>query len=277
MGKFIDMTGWIMSEHGVPDSRLRVIKRAKDYIYSSGLHATQWECECSCEEHNHIIVMGSDLRKGNTKSCGCLKEEMKSQLKFHAKKYNQYDLSKKYGIGWTYNTNTEFYFDLEDYDKIKDHCWSDRNDHGVHYVVTCIEGKQVFMHNLLGYKGYDHIDRNGLNNKKSNLRKATIQQNNFNNGIAKNNTSGYTGVYFQQKSNKYTANIGLDYQNIYLGCFENKKDAIRARLEAEAKYYGEFAPQRHLFEQYGITIQNDKSVLEPIENLTTEETNDDCI
>ena len=62
-----------------------------------------------------------------------------------------------------------------------------------------------------------------------------------------------------------------------LGYFNIKEDAIKTRLEAEAKYYGEFAPQRHLFEQYGITQQNDLSEIEPIEKLTTEETNDDCI
>ena len=32
MGKFIDMTGWVMKEHGIPDSRLTVIKRTEDYI-----------------------------------------------------------------------------------------------------------------------------------------------------------------------------------------------------------------------------------------------------
>ena len=62
-----------------------------------------------------------------------------------------------------------------------------------------------------------------------------------------------------------------------LGYFNIKEDAIKTRLEAEAKYYGEFAPQRYLFKQYGITQQNDLSEIEPIENLTTEETNDDCI
>lgn len=40
----------------------------------------------------------------------------------------------------------------------------------------------------------------------------------------------------------------------YLGSFKNKEGAIKARLEAEAKYFGEFAPQKHLFEQYGIKI-----------------------
>ena len=49
----------------------------------------------------------------------------------------------------------------------------------------------------------------------------------------------------------------IDYKEIGLGLFENKDDAIKARLEAEAKYYGKFASQQHLFEQYGITPQND--------------------
>ena len=45
---------------------------------------------------------------------------------------------------------------------------------------------------------------------------------------------------------------------MFLGHFDNKDDAIRARLNAEVKYFGEFAPQKHLYEQYGIkTPQND--------------------
>ena len=41
-----------------------------------------------------------------------------------------------------------------------------------------------------------------------------------------------------------------------LGSFQNKEDAIKARLQAEATHYGQFAPQRHLFEEYGIRINN---------------------
>ena len=51
MGKFIDMTGWIMSEHGVPGSRLTVINRAENH----GKH-TAWNCVCECG--NKIIVRG---------------------------------------------------------------------------------------------------------------------------------------------------------------------------------------------------------------------------
>lgn len=39
---------------------------------------------------------------------------------------------------------------------------------------------------------------------------------------------------------------------MHLGSFSDKEDAIKARLQAEAKYFKKFAPQRHLFKQYGI-------------------------
>ena len=75
MGKFIDMTGWVMSEHGVPDSRLTVIKRVEDYIQPCGISKAQWLCECSCPAHNKVVVGGAELRSGNTKSCGCIHQE----------------------------------------------------------------------------------------------------------------------------------------------------------------------------------------------------------
>lgn len=66
------------------------------------------------------------------------------------------------------------------------------------------------------------------------------------------------GVYWDNQKNKWKATIWVNYKNKYLGRYLDKDDAIRARLKAEAKYYGEFAPQQHLYEQYGInkTAQN---------------------
>ncbi len=49
-GRFEDITGWIMSEHGVPDSRLTVLKRAENKVYPSGKKTAQWLCQCSCPE-----------------------------------------------------------------------------------------------------------------------------------------------------------------------------------------------------------------------------------
>lgn len=66
--KKIDMTGWKMSEHGVPDSELTVIKEVEPHITKGGNKQIQYLCKCSCGKE--VIVKGAHLRNGNTKSCG---------------------------------------------------------------------------------------------------------------------------------------------------------------------------------------------------------------
>lgn len=80
MAKAIDMTGWIMSEHGVPDSRLTVIKEVEPHYTKGGNRQKQYLCKCTCidpitQQNTLIIVKGQNLRNGNTKSCGCLQKE----------------------------------------------------------------------------------------------------------------------------------------------------------------------------------------------------------
>ena len=65
----IDMTGWKMWEHGVSNSKIIVLKQAP----SNGGHAL-WECKCSCGNPTTFIVDGSNLRKGHTISCGCMRK-----------------------------------------------------------------------------------------------------------------------------------------------------------------------------------------------------------
>lgn len=77
MGRFINMTGWIMKEHGVPDSRLTVIKIGEN---SHSGHI-RWHCKCECGNECHNID-GRDLRNGHTKSCGCLQKERTSEASF---------------------------------------------------------------------------------------------------------------------------------------------------------------------------------------------------
>ena len=113
MGRIKDLTG---ERFG----RLTVVKRVEDKVYSSGRKAVQWLCKCDCEEENEVIVTGDNLKGGNVQSCGCLLSDTNSKLH---KKYNAYDLTGNYGIGYTFK-GEEFYFDLEDYDKIKNYCWS---------------------------------------------------------------------------------------------------------------------------------------------------------
>ena len=255
----VDMTGWKMWEHGIPDSKLTVIQQAEDYIDVNGRHLAQWLCECNCEEHNKIVVLGTALthKSKPTRSCGCLHKERVTQV---CKKYNQYDLSGKFGIGWTSNTNEEFYFDLEDYDLIKDYCWSESVDsRGYHSLIARDPEthKRVKLCWILGYKGCDHINRNPLDNRKNNLRPANTTENAMNRSINSKNTSGVIGVSWHKRDEVWSAYINLNKKRISLGSFVNKNEAIQARLRGEIKYFGEFAPQKHLYEEYGITQQND--------------------
>lgn len=242
---------------GMTFGRLTVLEQAEDYVAPSGERCAQWLCECSCPEHNKIIVIGKNLKNKvrPTRSCGCLVKEVASSVH---KQYNDVKLDfedeyGKYGIGYCHNTGKEFYFDMDDYDKIKSYCWSEHIDyHGYLRLQARINGKSVTMSHLLGYREYDHADRNTLNNRKYNFRKATCSQNNMNQSISSNNTSGFIGVSWNSWKQKWAVYINIDKKCSYLGDYIDKNDAIIARLTAEKQYYGEFAPQRHLFEKYGI-------------------------
>lgn len=246
---FIDMTGWVMSEHGVPDSRLTVIKRVDDRISKNGRHHIMWLCECNCSEHNKVVIEGSSIRSGATKSCGCLSREVTAEKGRKKKKYNYKDLSGEFGIILSTNTNEEIYFDLEDADKILEHAWMiDSNG----YPTTNINQKPQRMHVFLGYPWHDHHNQNKLDNRKENFVPCTCQENTRNSPLRSNNTSGITGVYKHSQCNRWVAQIKLDDKTKSLGLYANKEDAIKARLQAEKEYYGDFAPQRDLFEEHGI-------------------------
>lgn len=86
----------------------------------------------------------------------------------------------------------------------------------------------------------DHIDGNVLNNKKSNLRECTIQQNCYNIS-AKKGTSNYKGVYFDNKANKWASSISINKKTIYLGVFKDEKMAAKMYDVCANYLYKEFA------------------------------------
>lgn len=234
-----DLTGQVFG-------RLKVLEQIDDYVDSQGHHFARWLCECSCENHNIVKVLQSHLKSYKIQSCGCYN---KDRIKETQRKINKYDLSGEYGILWSSNTNEECYFDLEDAEKILQHSWYKDN---VGYLASTIGGKTTRMHVFLGYKWHDHHNRNKLDNRKSNLVLCTRQENNRNKNLLSSNKSGVSGVYWYKKNKKWKAQVTINNKVIYLGTFDNKNDAIYARLKAEQKYYGDFAPQRHLFDQYNI-------------------------
>lgn len=91
----------------------------------------------------------------------------------------------------------------------------------------------------------DHIDGNGCNNQRKNLRSCTRAQNLQNRGKNKNNTHGYKGVSLDKRrvhqKNPFKAEIMVNRKKRYLGSFSTAKEAHRAYKEAAKKYHGEFA------------------------------------
>ena len=236
---------------------LVVREPAEDHITPKGVHIPSWVCDCDCGTNGVVIVGGSLTRKHRpTKSCGCQSIVAAQTNGFKNKKYNKYDLTGEYGIGFAYNTNNEFYFDIEDYDKIKDFCWIEIEDNvsGYHSIEArnSENGKRIKLTNVIGCKSFDHKNRNPLDNRKINLRKATHTQNMQNCSLRRNNSSGVTGVSWHKQTQKWRSRIVVNGTELSLGFYDNLEDAIKARLRGEKKYFGEFAPQQHLYEEYGI-------------------------
>lgn len=195
-----------------------------------------WECQCSCG--NIIYATSTDLTKRGKDSCGCKTKEKQRNAK---KKYNKYNLTEEFGIGYT-NKGEEFYFDLEDYELIKDICW---NLHDNYIEGKDIEGKVVKQHRVImnAKEGeyVDHINHDTRDNRKCNLRICTNQENCMNRSTPKNNTSGKSGVSWREDMGKWRVRIWKDYKTYTIGHYDTKEEAIKARIDAEKEYFGEFA------------------------------------
>lgn len=231
---------------GMKFGRLTVLEKTNiKSTRKSDNGAYLWKCQCDCENKTICYYSRYSLITPNgVKSCGCLYDESRHEI---GKKYCEYDLDTyDFGIGYC-NNGTFFYFDKEDYDKIKDYSWwydgryvcahSLENDKyttkivRLHRLVLDIEDREDI--------NVDHKNLVRYDCRKINLRKATTSENAMNKDYSyMASHSGFVGV--KKQGNKWSANIGINNKSINLGLFENKCDAIKARKEAEVKYFGEF-------------------------------------
>ncbi len=243
MAKFEDLTGQQFGE-------LTVIRRAPNYILPCGKPQTMWECECSCGKK--VITRALQLKNGNSQSCGHLQREIVSKMMRERirKFFNTFDLSGEYGIGYD-NNGKDFYFDLDDYELIKDYYWMVTSEGYVETNITEENNRRIKLHRFImdvvdeDWKKVqvDHIrgkeSRN--DNRKSNLRLVTISQNQMNRKTQNNSLSGVAGVGWNKQRGKWRARIKVNGKEKYLGEFTDFEDAVKARKEAEVKYFGEYA------------------------------------
>lgn len=140
--------------------------------------------------------------------------------------------------------------DNEDYEALNKYKWKLQKGYACRnaYIDTA-RGVHIYklksMHRVImdAPEGLtvDHINRNRLDNRKSNLRLCTMAQNLKNVPIRDTNKSGYKGVYLEKRTGKYYSQISNDSKAIHLGTFNTKWEAYSAYKKASKKYHREYS------------------------------------
>ena len=203
-------------------------------------------CECSVENcHNKVMAKGL-----------CSKHY--SQLRRYGKifkyssrdKTNHIEILEDHAEIFLIDKNNEIcakaLIDLDDVDKVKNIKWhrsdlqrstyyclsNDPEWKRIHRLIMGVTDKNIVV---------DHINHNGLDNRKSNLRICTSGQNTCNCLTSKNNKSGHKGVYWSKERKKWCVQISINNKTKGLGRYDTIEEAIEAREKAAKEYYGEFA------------------------------------
>lgn len=130
--------------------------------------------------------------------------------------------------------------DDEDYEYLSQWKWYYNRGYAVRGANPKILMHRIVNNTPIGLDT-DHINRNGLDNRKCNLRNATRQQNVIYRNKQKNNKSGYKGVSWHKHSNKWIAYVIINKKTKTIGYFKDIMDAVSAFDKKSKELFGEFA------------------------------------
>ncbi len=148
--------------------------------------------------------------------------------------------------------NKSIFIDSEDYHLIKKYNWHVQKDklnlYGRAHIrnkdgYKCLKMHRVIMGILDSNIHIDHINGNGLDNRRCNLRIATIAENSRNVGKNSRNTTGYKGVYMYKSGPSkglFTATLRCKSEKYHGGYFKTAIEAAKKYDEMSKKYHGEF-------------------------------------
>jgi hypothetical protein len=138
--------------------------------------------------------------------------------------------------------------DAEDAERILPHKWRTQRDG---YAVRRRKvsdppgGGLVLMHReVLGVAPdvyVDHVNRNTLDNRKRNLRPATNAENQSNTGLRRDNTSGFRGVNWSGRHERWMVRIRVRGQRQFVGLFDDPEEGARAYDQAAILHFGDYA------------------------------------
>lgn len=139
--------------------------------------------------------------------------------------------------------------DAEDFERINKGKWHVRKDRNTYYAVgrKCPGNRKLFlMHRVIlnapDSLWVDHINYNGLDNRKANLRLVTPAQNARHSlKTSKNTSSKFKGVTFYKRNKRWAAKVHVNGKPKFLGLFRDEVEAGKAYDAAARKYHGEFA------------------------------------
>ena len=214
-------------EIGTKIGLLTIVSKAEPYITpSTKKKSTRWLCKCECGKEKIISQFHIKRTKNPTRSCGCLQKKA----------------VKKHG----YKDTSEY----SAWNNMKDRCYNKNHQHYDKYggrgINVCNEWKNSFEEFIkdIGNKPSKEYTLERIDNNKGyypeNCKWETKSKQAYNRRKPKNNSSGTVGVYYHKDSNKWQASINHNKTKYNLGYFTEKEEAIKARKEAELKYYGRY-------------------------------------